>query len=460
MEPTKAELEDAIQRLAKAKDRRESVISRVHKKVDGRNDQAELEAASDNLKDVFAKYVTAVASECVDQTAVARRKMDELAQTVLKDPKQPQLGFAEGVDPKLIDEYKRAKESRNDIEMGNALMIVQEMAAARYRVDQAQLDIKANKKGGKWIGKFRTWWTKHPAMRAGIGAGLAVVGAVGTATGAAPLALGAFAARRAIGATGTYMGIEGAGRFVTNKRSERADKLAAKNGLEGLAAEPGGEAVRSSAEGLAKTGSEFKAGTAEQLPEQERVFVEQFIQENFRDILTAPDGLMALLRGAEADPVAVTGKLLDRRLDQLKSDVTWTRRSKYLAAVGAAAFSAYSLNQIRNVMSGPGGGQPSPEAPAGGTAPSGDELNKAFMSGMENRMGPDQYQSSWKALQAAGDPYSNKIFASNPVNAEWVETVRSLPAENQLRAARFLGDSMVKEPLSQATLDAAKSYFG
>jgi hypothetical protein len=445
----KAELEEAIQRLARAKDRSESLFSRLHRKVEGRNDQEELEAASQNLKEVFARYTTAVAGVVQEQTGPMIRDMDALAKTVLKDPANPDAGFADGVDPKLIDRYKQAESEKNDLESQMTMMIVQEMASARYRVDQAQLEIKMQKPGGKFIAKFREMWTKHPGWRAGIGAAL-TVGAIAASTVAPPLGLGLFALKRGIATAGTYMGVEGAGRAVTNKRSERSDRKAAEQGLGTLSessADAAGEAQAAGYEAV-RTGGE--AGS--ELVGKERGDLQLFIWENYKDIMLEPNSLKEALRSPDVDAAAVVAKLLDRRITQLESDTKWTRRSKYLAAIGAAIVGSASIMQIKSAIDA----RPPAPRPSG---PSDSDLNKAFFKGIEAHHGPDTAQD-WATLQAGGPGKAKLLWEANPAHDAtakamngWMDKLSVLSEQDQLNAATLIGYHFDQGTLTESGVD-------
>ncbi len=442
----KAELEDAIQRLARAKDRSESLFSKLHRKVEGRNDQEELEAASQNLKEVFARYTTAVAGVVQEQTGPMIRDMDTLAKTVLKDPNNPDARFADGVDSKLIDRYKQAESEKNDLENQMTMMIVQEMASARYRVDQAQLEIKMQKPGGKFIAKFREMWTKHPGWRAGIGGAL-TVGAIAASTVAPPLGLGLFALKRGIATAGTYMGVEGAGRAITNKRSERNDRKAAESGVEALDASTGSEV-----EAIAARESQTRVEDGSEIPEAERVYIEQFIKENYSDIFVKPGSLQEALRTPEVDTGAVVDKLLGRRLSQLESDTKWTRRSKYLAVIGAAIVGSASIMQIKSAIDA----RPPVPRPSG---PSDSDLNKAFFKGIEAHHGPDT-ASDWETLQAAGPGKAKLLWEANPTHDAtakamngWMDKLSGLSEQDQLNAATLIGYHFDQGTLTESGVD-------
>ncbi len=436
-EQTRAELEDAIQRLAKAKDRSDSIFSRFHKKVEGRNDQAELDAASQHLKDVFAKYVSAIAGVTYEGNARARAKMAELGSTVLKDPNDPSLGYADGVSPDLIRQYEAAQNAKLAAERDATEMIVQEMASARYKVDQAQLEIKKQKPGGKFISKFRELWTKHPVIKSAIGWGLMGAGAVATASGAAPLAIGFFAARKALGTVGTYMGVEGAGRALTGLKSKREEAKGAREGLEGLDI----PVLRDIAEQRASQfGTEDKL-TGETFSDEQRVAIEQFVQQHASEIFFEPNSLFEAVRRPEINPSAVVDSLLDDRLDRLKRDSRWTRRSKYLAAAGAAVVGAASIAAIKDALDA----RPPVPRPAG--EPTSKQLDNAFFQGIADHHGPST-RADWAALQQAGPGKAKLLWEANPshemvgkafADGAWRDQLVGLSAKDQLTAARLFG---------------------
>lgn len=307
---------DAIRKLAEAKDAREALV------MGGRRIEA-FEAAKAHVEDVYAQFLTDAgetsgkalkdaeyAKGVAEATKATFTRELEAARTAGDTDREAEL-MAQITD--IDTEIARLEKFPFDLQAALAF----ELSQLRTRVEEQQTDVKSE----KFAGKVRNWWKAHPKTRIAIGVGLA---AGGLALGGIPgiiMAGGAAALRGA----GAFMGVEGAWNVGHGWREKRRNKGEVRQANAEL-----GEHDQSNVEYTAESAGALGLDARNQA-------FQEFLAKNNQELFGSPESLNKILSGDTEKAAEITSALLKDQMERMSRDAKSARTAKIAGAAAAVA---------------------------------------------------------------------------------------------------------------------------